>query len=184
MSRNRSDLGELDDLVELAADLRRAHAEDGAVEEDVLAAGQLGVEAGADLEQRADAAADADPARVGSVMRERILSSVVLPAPFRPMMPSTSPASTRTRHRERPELVRRVRRVAFRRSRRTQRRRGAARRSRRERRRDDVRLARHVDLVALRGVLPTDDRRRHGSDHVREARLGPAEVDKRRVRTA
>ncbi len=31
---------------------------------------------------------------VGSVMRERILSSVLLPAPLRPMMPTTSPAST------------------------------------------------------------------------------------------
>ena len=40
-----------------------AHAEDRAVEEDVLAAGQLGVEPGADLEQRADAAVDVDRAR-------------------------------------------------------------------------------------------------------------------------
>ena len=31
---------------------------------------------------------------VGSVMRERILSSVILPAPLRPMMPSTSPRLT------------------------------------------------------------------------------------------
>ena len=55
------DLGELDDLVELALDLAPPHAEDRAVEEDVLAAGQVGVEAGADLEQRADAAADRAP---------------------------------------------------------------------------------------------------------------------------
>ena len=52
------DLGEGDDLVELAADLGPAHAEDRAVEEDVLAAGQLGMESGADLEQRADASVD------------------------------------------------------------------------------------------------------------------------------
>src|SRR5438105_4292144 len=32
--------------------------------------------------------------RVGSVIRERIRSSVVLPAPFRPMIPSTSPSRT------------------------------------------------------------------------------------------
>ena len=46
------------------------------------------MEAGADLEQDADAAASisTQPA-VGSVIRERILSSVLLPAPLRPMMP-------------------------------------------------------------------------------------------------
>jgi hypothetical protein len=32
--------------------------------------------------------------RVGSVMRLRILSSVLLPAPFLPMMPTTSPFPT------------------------------------------------------------------------------------------
>ena len=57
------DLGEVDDGVELARDLLAAHAEDGAVEEDVLAAGQLAVKAGADFEQRADAAVDARDAR-------------------------------------------------------------------------------------------------------------------------
>ena len=40
----------------------RRHAEDGAVEVDVLAAGELGVEAGADFEQAADAAAEVDAA--------------------------------------------------------------------------------------------------------------------------
>ncbi len=59
------DLGEGDDLVELAADLGAAHAEDGAVEEDVLAARELGMEAGADLEQRGDAAAQAGAAGGG-----------------------------------------------------------------------------------------------------------------------
>ena len=37
---------------------RARHPEDRAVEEDVLASGQLRVEAGADLEQRADASVD------------------------------------------------------------------------------------------------------------------------------
>ena len=50
------DFGEGDDLVELAGDFALAHAEDGAVEEDVFAAGELGMEAGADFEQAADAA--------------------------------------------------------------------------------------------------------------------------------
>ena len=68
------DLGELDDLVEPRRDLASAHAEDRAVEEDVLAPGQLGVEAGADLEQAADAAAQRDACpSVGSVMRDEDL---------------------------------------------------------------------------------------------------------------
>ena len=50
------DAREVDDLVEPPAHLGAAHAEDRAVEEDVLAAGELGMEAGADLEQAVDAA--------------------------------------------------------------------------------------------------------------------------------
>ena len=52
------DARELDDLVELRCDLAPLHPEDRAVQVDVLAAGQLRVEAGPDLEQAADAAAD------------------------------------------------------------------------------------------------------------------------------
>src|SRR5581483_4092264 len=51
------DARELDDLVKAAHDLGAAHAEDGPVQENVLAAGQLRVEAGPDLEQRADSSA-------------------------------------------------------------------------------------------------------------------------------
>src|SRR5664280_1644350 len=54
------DLGECDDLVELAADLGALHAQDGAVEIDVFAAGQLQVEAGAHLEQASDAPVQLD----------------------------------------------------------------------------------------------------------------------------
>ena len=86
------DLGERDDLVELAFDLPAAHAEDRAVEENVLAAGQLRVKAGADFQQARDPALEMSTRpSVGSVMRLRILSSVLLPAPLRPMMPTTSP---------------------------------------------------------------------------------------------
>ena len=46
----------------LRCDLRALHAEDRAVQKDVLAAGQLGMEAGADLEQRADPPAEPRPA--------------------------------------------------------------------------------------------------------------------------
>ena len=52
------DLGEGDDLVELAGDLAPLHAEDGAVQKDVLAAAQLGMEARADFEKRADQASE------------------------------------------------------------------------------------------------------------------------------
>ena len=61
VSRNLLDLGERDDLVELALDLRPLHAQDRAVEVDVLAAGQLRVEAGADLQQRRDPPAQHGP---------------------------------------------------------------------------------------------------------------------------
>ena len=73
------DLGEGDDLVELAADLAPAHAEDGAVEEDVLPAGELRVEAGADLEQRCrpGPSISARPA-VGSVIRGQDLEQGAL----------------------------------------------------------------------------------------------------------
>ena len=71
---------------------RLLHAQDRAVQEDVLAARQFRVEACADFEQAADA-----PVQVYLAGRrfrdaaERILSSVLLPAPLRPMMPTTSP---------------------------------------------------------------------------------------------
>ncbi len=54
-------LGEGDDLVEAAFDLGLAHAQDGAVEVDVLATSQFRVEAGADFQQAADAAVEDDP---------------------------------------------------------------------------------------------------------------------------
>ena len=55
-----AELGELDDLVEAPADVGPAHAEDLAVEPDVLAGGQLGMDAGTDLDQRGDTSANAD----------------------------------------------------------------------------------------------------------------------------
>ena len=71
------------------------HAEDRAVQEDVLAAGQL--RGGSRCRPRAASRRGRGrPTRpsVGSVMRDRILSSVLLPAPLRPMMPTTSPCWT------------------------------------------------------------------------------------------
>ena len=60
-----AELAELDDLVEALLDAGGLDAEEGAGQADVLAAGQLGVEAGLDLDQRADIAADAHGAGVG-----------------------------------------------------------------------------------------------------------------------
>ena len=64
-------------------------------EHDVLAAGQLAVEADAEREQRADAAVDLDAARrsaAGCPATVRI--SVDLPAPLAPTTPSTVPCAT------------------------------------------------------------------------------------------
>ena len=60
------DFGEGDDVVELAFDLEAGHAEDGApVHVDVFAAGQIGVEAGANFEEGGDAAVNGDAAGGG-----------------------------------------------------------------------------------------------------------------------
>jgi len=58
-------LGKGDDLVELTPDFRSRHAEDGPVEKDILAPAQLGMEAGTDLQQAGNTAADGDPALGG-----------------------------------------------------------------------------------------------------------------------
>jgi hypothetical protein len=54
---------EVDDLLEAVAHFGPRHAENRAIQEDVLAARQLGMEAGADFQQAGDAPADLDPAR-------------------------------------------------------------------------------------------------------------------------
>src|SRR4051794_36356056 len=51
----RADLGEINDLVELPENLVAPHAEDRPIEEDILAPGELGMKAGADLEERSHA---------------------------------------------------------------------------------------------------------------------------------
>jgi hypothetical protein len=78
------DLGEGDDLVELALDLAAAHAEDRAVQEDVLATREIAVEARPDLEERPDTAADARLAvrRLGDAredLEQRRLAGPVAP---------------------------------------------------------------------------------------------------------
>ena len=54
------DAGEVDDLVEGLLGRAARHAQDGGVEEDVLPAGEVAVEAGAELEQRGQALAALD----------------------------------------------------------------------------------------------------------------------------
>ena len=71
--------GEVDDLVEPRVDLPLATAEDRAVQVDVLAAGQLGVEARPQLEQRRDLSRRSGSSRCpGRRMRAMHLSSVRL----------------------------------------------------------------------------------------------------------
>ena len=82
-------------------------AEDRAVEVDVVAARQLGMEAGAELEERRDLALG-DDRRRGSGRRIRAMhfSSVLLPDPFSPMSPNVEPSGTSNETSfERPELL-------------------------------------------------------------------------------
>jgi hypothetical protein len=104
-----ADAAELDDVVELRVDLAALHAEDRAVQIRVLTARELRVEAGADLEDAADAAADRRrPLRRRRDAREdlekRRLAGAVLAdeADHLPLL-------DRERHvLERPEVLRRV----------------------------------------------------------------------------
>ena len=73
----------VDYLVQFARDFLLGHAEDGTVEVDVLAAGHLGVESGADLKERADTAAGTDGAGggggdLGEYLQKGALSGAVL----------------------------------------------------------------------------------------------------------
>ncbi len=104
------DPAELDDVVELRVDLAPLHPEDRAVEEDVLAPGELGVEARPDLEDAADAAADRQAVpSVGGVIRVRSFSSVDLPGAVAPDEPDDLARLDLERDvLQRPELLERV----------------------------------------------------------------------------
>ena len=60
-----ADLGKFDDLSHLGVDLAAGHAQDRAVQVDVLAAGHFGMEAGTDLQHRRHASVQVDVARRG-----------------------------------------------------------------------------------------------------------------------
>jgi hypothetical protein len=75
-------LGVGDDVVEAAGDEVARDAVERGVEEDVLAAGEIGAEAGAELEQRRDASVGGDGAFVrledaGDDLQERALTAAV-----------------------------------------------------------------------------------------------------------
>ena len=84
-------LGEATISSNLRSNLPPAHPQDAAVQVDVFPAGQFRVKAGSDLEQAADPTTDLARPDVGSVIRLRIFSRVDLPAPLRPIIPTTSP---------------------------------------------------------------------------------------------
>ena len=63
------ELGELDDLVEAGSHHPARQPEQRAVQVDVLTSGELGVDAGAHLDQRAGAAGDLDPPGVRDTSR-------------------------------------------------------------------------------------------------------------------
>ena len=70
------------------------------------------MEAGADLEQAPMRPRSVMRPSVGCVMRDRILSSVLLPAPLRPISPTTSPGWISKRDvAQRPELAGREHRL-------------------------------------------------------------------------
>ena len=73
---------EVDDLVELAFDFGPCHAEDGPVEKNILATGQLGVEPGAHFQETSHAAGDFGPSlgwpgNSGQQFQERALARAV-----------------------------------------------------------------------------------------------------------
>ena len=72
-----------------------AQAEKRSVYVRVLAAGELGMDAGHDFDERAHAAADVMLPLCGNMTRLMILSNVDLPEPLAPTSPTASPGSTR-----------------------------------------------------------------------------------------
>ena len=86
------DLGKGNDFVELTYDVSSAHAQDGTVQECILASGQFGMEPRAYIQEASQAAADLRVLpTVGLVTLDRIFIRVLLPAPLRPRIPITSP---------------------------------------------------------------------------------------------
>ena len=99
-------LGEVDDLVEALLDLALRQAEHDAVDEDVLAAGDLGVKAGAELDERRDAAVDAHGAArrlrdAGDELQRRALARAVAADDAEGASPSARVNDTSVQRRER-----------------------------------------------------------------------------------
>jgi hypothetical protein len=92
-------VGKRDDLFAPVGDLRRREAEQRSREIDVGEPRVVGMEARAQLEQRADAAVDDERAARGLITEATTLSNVDLPAPFSPMIASDCPRSRRATRR-------------------------------------------------------------------------------------
>ena len=94
------ELGELEHLVEAAAGLAQRQAHQDAVEDAVLARGELGVEADAELDERRDAPGRPHPARVGAVDAGQDLQQAALARAVRaPRSRRTRPGGRRRRRR-------------------------------------------------------------------------------------
>ena len=78
------------------ADLAPREAEQHPSDQQVLAAGEVAVEAGGEVDERRDPPPDGDPPAVGRITPATTCSSVVLPDPLPPMTPSICPVA-RTR---------------------------------------------------------------------------------------
>ena len=89
------ELAELDDLVEPTVNLVLAQAVDRRAQVDVVAAGEVRVEAGTEPSREPTCPATARWPLVGRKIPASSLRSVVFPDPFRPMNPTDSPGSIR-----------------------------------------------------------------------------------------
>ena len=80
------------DFVEFARDFGSPHPKNRTTQINIFAAGQFRMKAGTDLERLPIRPRIRANPSVGFVMRARTLSSVLLPAPFRPISPATCPS--------------------------------------------------------------------------------------------
>src|SRR5689334_9673743 len=87
------DFSKADNLVKLAIDLGLAHAENRAVEIDVLATREFRMKTRADFQERSNAAIDVCAPACWTSDARQDFQKRALAAPFRPIMPTTSPRS-------------------------------------------------------------------------------------------
>lgn len=86
--------GESHNLIQLAGNLRLGHPHDGTIHINILPSCHFGMKACTHFQQRGNTPRARMQPAVGEVTRERIFNKVDFPAPFLPIIPSTSPSST------------------------------------------------------------------------------------------